>query len=84
MVNYTIKLELNDYQANMIDLLSQKTNIDATNLIKQAINEYIEKNLIEEDKRYFIENKQRMKKTMDEKDKEWRVHWIYFISSSIF
>jgi hypothetical protein len=75
MGSYTYRLELNEYQVQMLDHLSQKINTDTINLIKKIINEYIEQNLIEEDKRYPFENKQRSKKIMDDEDEEWRLHW---------
>jgi hypothetical protein len=75
MTTLNVKVTLSDYQAHMLEILSKKTNIDATNLISLAIDEYIEKNLAEEGTRYFFDHKHRWKKTMDEADKEWRLHW---------
>lgn len=75
MASLDVRVTLSASQATMLEMLSQKTNSDIKDLIRQAIDEYVERNISEEGKKYFVGGKHRWKKTLGEEDKEWRVHW---------
>ena len=74
MVKFNIKMILSERMAYALDILEQKSGIDYTNQIRQAIREYIKRELTDEEKKMIDDFIKKWKKINKEMYDRWLNH----------